>query len=179
MSDLTEFLLARIAEDEAVARAASHGPWLHNPRKEWFTDPDKLRAARAGIRQSGGEEHVSAGEGAIGVAATGPTDEPRSMADADHIARHNPIRVLAECEAKRRIIAFHEHWPVLVEKPVEFGPVSGDVNKMVFRASQQIAWATEQEYRTRFGIEPPTAPMLLALAAPYADHPDFHEEWRA
>lgn len=104
MSDLTKFLLARIAEDEAVAREATSGPWAHNPSKEWFTDPDKLRAARAGIRQTGANEFVSAESGAVGVAATGPSDDHQSMADANHIARHDPARVLAECEVKRRIV---------------------------------------------------------------------------
>lgn len=100
MSDLsiTEFLLARIAEDEQVARAAQ------SPRGATiFTDPRR-----------GGKQSM-----------------------LDHIARHDPARVLAECQAKRRIVA----------------PWVGTV--------------TENEAR-----------VLLALAAVYADHPDYSEEWR-
>ncbi len=109
---LTEFLLDRIAEDEAVARAAA-------------TD----------------------GYGAIDWAGeSGPTDV--------HIARHDPARVLADCEAKRRLIAIH--W--------------------------DFQWSAEpdpDEDRT-FGCYECHGPCLIlgALAMPYADHPDYRDEWR-
>jgi hypothetical protein len=66
MPDLTDFLLARIADDEAVARSV-------------IDDDD------------------------------GVTFFPRK-AHASHAIAWQPQRVLAECEAKRRIIA--EHSPV-------------------------------------------------------------------
>jgi hypothetical protein len=89
---LTDFLERRIAEDEAVARAATRSPW-------WY-DPTKVNSVDR-------EESVFTGErglGAITVCSTGPCDDLGSMADAAHIARHDPARVLAECEAKRRIV---------------------------------------------------------------------------
>lgn len=91
---------------------------------------------------------------------------------------HDPARVLAECEAKRRIVEMHQSWPVLVEQPPVFEPIDADPSSLAMRASQQLAWLTDQEYRDRFGTEPPTAPMIAALAAVYADHPDYHEAWR-
>jgi hypothetical protein len=39
-----------------------------------------------------------------GIAATGPSDDPQSMADAGHIARHDPTHVRHDVEAKRKII---------------------------------------------------------------------------
>jgi len=60
VSDLVDFLLARIAEDEAVARKASVGS------PQW---------------------HQTAGDRI-----------------APHVARWDPARVLAECEAKRRVV---------------------------------------------------------------------------
>lgn len=88
-------------------------------------------------------------------------------------------RMLAECEAKRRIVELHQSWPVLVEsEPVFESADPADPNSMTYRMSKQIAWATEQEYRAKFGVEPPTAPMLRTLASVYADHPDFQEGWR-
>jgi hypothetical protein len=104
---LAEFVTARLDEREAAARAATPGPWAHDPSKEWFTDHDKLRAARAGVQQSGGEEFVRANSAdghVVGVAATGPSDDPQSMADADLIADHDPASVLADVDAKRRIV---------------------------------------------------------------------------
>jgi hypothetical protein len=88
-------------------------------------------------------------------------------------------RVLAQCEATRRIIEWHQSWPVLATSPPTFeSDDSADPSCMVFRALQQIAWLTQQEYRARFGDDPPTAPMLRFLALPYADRPGYREEWR-
>ena len=87
---LTEFLLARIAEDETVAEAAA----AHAPGGEWRAyDPDEgtERAGRFGCVVTGGMH---------------PTAWPQHAA---HIARHDPARVLAECEAKRRIVADYAH----------------------------------------------------------------------
>jgi hypothetical protein len=112
---LTEFLLARIAEDDAMARAATTGPWRYNPGKEWHTDPRTLEQARTGMMTFDGEEFVAAGPDdgdnstTVGVAATGPADNLQSMDDAAFIAHHDPIRVLAECEAKRAIVFMSEH----------------------------------------------------------------------
>jgi hypothetical protein len=71
---LAEFLLARIAEDEADAQAAMPGPWTLD----------------------GGT-----------VMAGHPTNEVVDWAydeNGPHIARWDPARVLAECEAKREIV---------------------------------------------------------------------------
>ena len=105
---LTEFLLARIAEDEAAARSLGDEPgrrWLHSLRG--VTDQDARRFG----------------------------------------ARANPTRVLAECEAKRRIVERAE----IAHERAKVGPSDGD-----------SAWFLAVRY----------------LALPYADHPDFREEWR-
>lgn len=80
---LAEFILARVADDEADARLAmtgySTGEWTHDG----------------------------------GIYAGHPTAEIVDWAYGDtsgHIARHDPARVLAECEAKRRIIAAVTDW---------------------------------------------------------------------
>lgn len=101
---LTEFLLARIAEDEAAASYAStRGDF------DWEQD---------------------AGGWWLGF--------------YDHYRRHDPVRVLAECEAKRRIVEVHAHNARWDDTNV------GD-------------WARAT---------------LELLALPYADHPDYREEWR-
>ena len=163
MSDLTEFLLARIAEDEAVARAImaegySEGRW------QW----DMHR--NAPYRSALVDEHDRV------VLPPKDDDVFPSRNVAEHIARHDPARVLAECEAKRRIIAFHESWPVLIqtEPSLELTPET-----WVAKMTSDIAWLTNAEYVKRFGTDPPTAPMLLAMAQVYADHTDYREEWRS
>lgn len=136
---IAEFILQRIAEDEAVARAYADGSNWGNP-------------------------YAGDGDGS----------------DVAYSNRFDSTRVLAECEAKRRIINFHQSWPVLVQTPAEFDrdDAAADVDTLAFRMSSRLAWLTDQEYRNRFGDEPPTGPMLAALAAVYSDHEDYHEAWR-
>lgn len=94
MTDLSEWLLACIAEDEEAARAATPGPWRVEELGDsaygewWYIAADGLQFSYvAGSGYEGGGvswEH-----------------------DATHIARHDPARVLAECAAKRRIVELH------------------------------------------------------------------------
>lgn len=93
---LTEFLLARIEDDEAVARTATDGPWWHDPTK--WNSVDHEESVFAGSR----------GVDAITVASTGPGDDLQSMADAQHVARHDPARVLADAASKRTILEMHQ-----------------------------------------------------------------------
>jgi hypothetical protein len=94
---LTEFLLARIPEDEAGAREAQALANIYtDPQWHWL------------VAHNGGSRWQQ--------------------------TSHDPARVLAECEAKRRIV----EW-----------------------CSDFMQW-----------------PPLYALAAVYADHPDYREEWK-
>lgn len=88
MSDLVEFLRARLDEDERVAREATDGPWsLDNElHVEAIYAPDRSTVVVGGGRW--GDE-----------APVFETDE-----DAVHIVRHDPARVLREVEAKRRTL---------------------------------------------------------------------------
>lgn len=135
---ITGFLLAQIAEDEAAARAATLGEWWYDPTK--VNSVDRGEAVFAGQR----------GLHAVTVASTGPADDPASMADAAHIARHDPARVLAECEAKRRIVELHAEY-------ADFGDCStcGDV--------PQVEYPCET---------------LRVLASVYANRPGFDPAWR-
>lgn len=85
-AELSEFLLARIAEDEAVARSA-YGHRVNTRTRE----PDQWRQ----------------GVGALALEVFGPSEsvaETKGVAAAAHITRHDPARVLADCEAKRRLV---------------------------------------------------------------------------
>lgn len=100
---LTEFLLARIAEDEAAAKTAALGLG---------------ELAAFGIEVMGTKVYV-------------------------------PTRVLAECEAKRRIVELHKADEVGLH--VCHDALANDIE----------------------------CGELSALASIYADHRDFQEEWRA
>lgn len=147
---ITEFLLARIMEDEAVARDA------HYDGQRWVPEEEAVVAADRDLD---------------------PILYLDRKRDAYHAANWSPARVLAECEAKRRIVEFHKSWPVLVDSEPTFeADESYDPSRMAFRMSKQIAWTTEQQYREHFGTEPPSSPIIRALASVYSEHPDY-ESW--
>lgn len=81
-----------------------------------------------------------------------PFGNPDDAARA-HIARHDPARVLAEVEAKRRIIDLHG------AEPHECVAWDGDLGLPC----------------TCYEVDCPT---LLLLALLYASHPDYDEAWR-
>jgi hypothetical protein len=86
---ITEFMEARIAEDEAMARAAirhGDGAWRAGDEPDPEGDVYDERAIY------GDDLHIY---------DEGGHDENH----AAHIARHDPARVLAECKAKRAVLA--------------------------------------------------------------------------
>jgi hypothetical protein len=72
-----------------------------------------------------------------------------------HNERWDPARVLAEVGAKRRIIAVYASWEVLARPGAGFA----------------MEHAAETTRLALFEA-------LRALALPFADHPDYREEWR-
>lgn len=74
---------------------------------------------------------------------------------AAHIARWDPNRVLAEVAAKRAIV---DRYMAIVEDPQDAA------------GSSPTSW----HYA---GRRDELADVLLALARPYANHPDFDPEW--
>lgn len=148
MTDLAEFLLARIAEDEAAAKRAC-GQYRS---RRWHVD--KLEET---VLWYPPEPDAAEAERRHGLTVTadqwrGQTIESAGDQIAPHIARHDPARVLADCAAKRRII---ERTGALAAHLNETGQTMPD------RHSAELV----------DGI-------LADLVLPYADHPDYREEWR-
>ena len=85
---LTEFLSARLDEDEASARAATLLVDGTSADGVWSTDAL--------------DAEVVSGDG-----ITIYDEGGHSVEQATHIARHDPARVLREVEAKRAIVAEH------------------------------------------------------------------------
>jgi hypothetical protein len=70
----------------------------------------------------------------------------------------DPARVLAECEAKRRIV---EPWRAGLTEPDPFS----------------VSLGSEENWR--YGIHSQAREAILRLLAlPYANHPDYRQEWR-
>ena len=146
---LTEFLLARVAEDEAAARLAVGLKWHAQGGPDLRTIP----------HDSPGSVEPCWFQIARGGADDGPHADPvvglRARLDSfRHIARHDPARVLAECEAKRRIV--EEVVPHL--EHVESSAIDGGMYDEDAPHAQRD--------------------LLRLLALPYTDHPDYREEWR-
>ena len=148
--DLAAFLTARLDEDERIARAAVIP--AHDAPNAYQPHPALSRWRYS----DGGDVEVDWDD-------SGPYSEPyRVTSDSEgfssvndphghHIARHDPARVLADVDAKRRIIRLH------------FGTDLED---------PQVAHACGED------LEPYPCDTLLFLALPYADHPDYNETWR-
>jgi hypothetical protein len=123
--DLVQFLRARL--DETAAKARAH----RQASADWYYD-DSAKEIR---------DRVNSGTVAFVPA----------HADAEHIARHDPARVLAEVDAKRQIVARYER-------------------AMDNRRAHPADLASAGAFLALHG-----AVKLLGL--PYADHPNYRPEW--
>ncbi|MER7908285.1 DUF6221 family protein [Streptomyces sp. NPDC096068] len=130
--DLAQFLTARFDEDAAVARAV---------RFERFEAFDYLWYAKYLELQGEGSSK-----------ATG--DLPPEV--ADHAARHDPARVLAEVNAKREVVNAYER---AVAEFQDSGPAMVSYDRLTGSVSS---------LRTA----------LEFLALPYVNHPDYQDTWR-
>ncbi len=139
MSELVEFLKARLNDDEQSALAATPSPWISHR----LSSRDQ-----ATIVQDLGRRSITGDP--IGAPVVASTYRPSGMANAEHIARHDPARVLREVAAKRRLLAeYAEYQENDTEKRYEYAD----------------GWANGLGFAVR----------LLALA--YADHEDYRVEW--
>jgi hypothetical protein len=129
---LVEFLLARIAEDEALAQVAGERSMTWSVSGTWHLD---------------GVEHD-----VVGGEEVGGEEAFCYPHNATHIAGHDPTRVLAECEAKRRIV---EDWGQLAERRDD----RGRLLHLFDPATSMLLKETESWIRS--------------LASVYADHPDW------
>lgn len=136
MSDLVEFLRARLDDDEQVALAAAEGG------PDWPDSPsERMTPALA------------------------------------HARRHDPARVLREVEAKRCIVAAHKQVPFT---DVNLGMIDAQV---CFTCCSRMDMPDDLEEPDGWDFPrvktPFPCPTLRLLAAPFADHPDYREDWRA
>ncbi|WP_432130626.1 DUF6221 family protein [Streptomyces tendae] len=84
MSDIADFLRARYAEQQALALAASPGPWKANHEDDEVIAVDGITVAE-------------------GFALGGR----QLRATIDHIATHNPAAVIADLDAKLALVDMH------------------------------------------------------------------------
>ena len=143
MTTITEFLTARWDEDEAVAREATDGPWAVRPNGD---SPWVIRDGRPEVW--------------LAITSSDP-GAPRA-ANADHIALHDPTRVLADIAAKRAIVGLHPATGWRGRKGRE---------KLCETCGDPDGWDQAEP------VDWP-CPTLRTLAQPYAEHPDYDPDWR-
>jgi hypothetical protein len=152
VTDLAEFVAARLDEDEAAARA----------RKGVFPSP--------GVEDSGAVWlHVKRGGNAVVAHYLHPVEGDGDMADlqawADADRGWTPNRVLREVEAKRKILAEHGREDV--------GWIKGrDLRCTACGGYGIYPGVGDRGYQKSW-----PCPTLRALAEAYCDHPDY-QEWK-
>ncbi|HEY1668517.1 MAG TPA: DUF6221 family protein [Trebonia sp.] len=130
---LIEFINARLAEEEATARAAGGGTWrtgcyCEGPCTGWGGGCCRVEGDDIKIYDEGGHD----------------------ASQADHIARHDPARVLREIEAKRAILARYEDCLDRMEN-LEFSAMAAREGLAEYEDSvlpnMAGAWSDHADYR--------------------------------
>ena len=131
---VTGFILARLDEDEAIAKAAldQGRDWIIDP---YGSGPESWQITGWTVEQTEMENDPA------GCVSPIDTTEKRY---ATHIARHHPNRVLAEVAAKRAIV--HEFRKVIAESPL-----AGRFNESSFQGYQAVRhiaaiWSGHPDY---------------------------------
>ena len=140
--DLSEFLAARLDEDEAAAREAADrdsGQWFMGDKWNVYRAEDEARFDE----DYQGDEHALVVYGNV-------------ESQSQHIARHDPARILREVEAKRKIVAEHAMEPGFLPP------------------SCSRCYETDDDWEALLW----PCPTIRALASVYSDHPDYDETWR-
>ena len=151
MLKLTEFLRARLNEDEAIARKA-----CEYAEASWKLDKDGTTVLWWPPEPRVAEMERQKGLPVVSDRWRGQAIESSSHQIAPHIARHDPARVLAEVDANRKLVTAYES-AVAAYGAAEVGTT---VNDLMTGSVNSLRYS------------------LQLLALPYAEHPDFKEEWR-
>jgi hypothetical protein len=134
MNDIVAFLRARLDEDEAAAKKATGEHWEFDGATVIY-----------------------------GHALEQVVDYVYDD-NQEHIARHDPARVLREVEAKRRIVDEH---PVDTPWRPEFGSCE--------TCADEELGGDDGDSRFKKSFPCPT---IRLLALPYSDHPDYDPAWK-
>jgi len=147
MTDLITWLRAQLDVDERVAGSATSGPW---------TNDDPL--ARDGV-------FAKAIEGCV-VDCDYPHMGPFAVHNATHIVRWDPARVLAEVEAKRRILDLHQR-------------VDAHAANNPSPSQQPACYGCGATFQEEYAVpDANDCPVARLLALPYAHRPGYQEKWR-
>lgn len=150
------FLLARIAEEEKLATLSIQDG------TRWSVGADSV------------VDHywytLETGENSHGLVSDSPDQNLVA-----HMAKWDPTRALAECEAKRRIVEDHAPTDTAHSYADAGGLHAEPACRQCTRSTQSHRVTSEWDVADRV-IAP--CDTIRALLTVYRDHPDYQEEWR-
>lgn len=155
--EITEFLRARLDEDEEIAWRCIEGGAGRYAR--WIFDRET--------------HSVVAPHGSV-IASRSQPDTLLSDVDGEHIARHDPARVQGEVRAKRRLIqdalAQRHHVDPDAWYTCAAATLEHDGGEMICD--------TRERGVCDCGRDVTVEHRLRLLAMPYSSHPDYRTLWR-
>ena len=152
MTDIAEFIAARLAEDEFAAHTAMRHP-AEGPAETWDTERRGTHEPDAVV------EPLVRGKPQLretGEVATSPR-----FGVARHIARHDPARALRQVDRDRRVL--DRHRPEDIPGTIRIGVGGGDICAGCGVRNGPAAWPCAE---------------VRDLAAVYAEHPDYRPDWK-
>ena len=160
MRDIVAFLKARIDQDEATAGSPRTWKVDHHDCAEPEWDPCTEQPCPYA---------AACAEGTCGHASVVGSDGMRiypegghTALEAEHIARHDPARVLREVEAGRKLLDLYER--------------AKSYRNQVFAQPEPRSISSEMRAVTQMmALEQ----VLKLRAAVYSDHPDYDQSWEA
>lgn len=155
-ADLVAFLRARLDEDERIAKATTPVP----VPGRWRMAQDKHAPGDAPVSLIQGQDDEPPEYRGYGynvpVIVSAILWAGEVSPDLEHIARHDPARVLAQVAAMRAVVDANVREQESLRKRWSYGPLDGEV------ADELIA----DQVR-----------LLRLLAAVWSDHEDYRVEW--
>jgi len=147
MSEMVDWLLEQIAAEEQRAVAASAVSWE-------AAVPNMVHVVMDGTY------------GRKGLGYVASTDHQEH---ADYIAAWHPVRVLAECEAKRRIVTAYQDYCTRMD-----AAWADYCNWVDGKPTADTAPPSSSDDR---GVKAGLEIALRLLALPYSDRPGYRAEW--
>lgn len=154
--NITEFLLARIAEDEKRAQEATSGPW---ESYRFDACHSKFEMSVSVIAHENGD--LICDMDGLQRATLNERYTDDGSKDAWFIANNDPDRVLAECAAKRMIVYLHSRYSEVQEETA-----SGSIHMCT------ECWSVDVSPEEWW----PCA-TIRAIAYVYRHHRDYQEKW--
>jgi hypothetical protein len=156
IDEMITFVREQLDEDERIAREATPGPWAADDDQEVYSEVDD----------------GPLNEPSVANCYRNPRTGDRG-ANPQHIARHDPARVLREVEAKRKILDEllslpHYMW----QNHDDYGcpkVLDAESWRYVYGTAEQVCDCGRDAHVDR---------SLRLLAAIFSDRPGYREEWR-